>query len=208
MTMQIQTMSAEHADFTEPREEARLLEHAYDGIREYDNPLPGWWRVTFAATIVFAFLYLAYYDIAHWGTTPDAKYQSALAGWQAIYKGTSDSGGPNVTEASISAGAQNGDVIAQGADIFKTRCVGCHADEGRGQIGPNLTDLYQIHGTTRLDIYDTVRGGAPGTAMIAWGEVMKPGDIIAVATYVSSLRGKNVAGGKAPQGKPVPALAP
>ena len=28
-----------------------LTDHAYDGIQEYDNPLPGWWTYTFVATI-------------------------------------------------------------------------------------------------------------------------------------------------------------
>jgi hypothetical protein len=32
----------------------RLLAHEYDGIEEYDNPLPGWWSWIFVATIVFS----------------------------------------------------------------------------------------------------------------------------------------------------------
>ncbi|TMQ13150.1 MAG: c-type cytochrome [Deltaproteobacteria bacterium] len=188
-------------------DQARLMDHAYDGIREYDNPLPGWWNLIFAATFVVAFLYFAYYNIAGWGKTPAEKYQIALAGWQAGYRGGPGGGGPSVTEEMLAAGVQNPDVVARGAEVFTSRCIGCHAADGRGQIGPNLTDLYQIHGTTRLDLYGTILGGAPGTAMIAWGEVMKPAEIIAVATYVSSLRGKNLPG-KEPQGKSVPALAP
>src|SRR5215468_3858440 len=187
-------------------DESRLMEHDHDGIREYDNPLPGWWSAVFVATFVFAFLYFAYYDIAHWGRTPDERYKVALAGWQASYKGGPAGGSINVTEEMLAAGAANSEVVAQGAAVFAARCVGCHAEGGRGQIGPNLTDLYQIHGTTRMDLYATILGGAPGTAMIAWGEVMKPTEIMAVATYVSSLRGKNLPG-KEPQGKPVPALA-
>ena len=74
--------SAEDAEDAEDADESRLMEHDYDGIREYDNPLPGWWSAVFAATFVFAFLYFAYYDIAHWGRTPDQRYQVALAGWQ------------------------------------------------------------------------------------------------------------------------------
>jgi cytochrome c oxidase cbb3-type subunit 3 len=188
-------------------DQARLMAHAYDGIREYDNPLPGWWNLIFLLTFVFAFLYFAYYNIAGWGRTPAQNYQMALAGWQASYKGGPGGGGPSVTEEMLAGGAQNPDVVARGAEVFANRCIGCHAADGRGQIGPNLTDLYQIHGTTRMDLYGTIRGGAQGTAMIAWGEVMKPAEIIAVATYVSSLRGKNLSG-KEPQGKPVPALAP
>ena len=188
-------------------DDARLLDHNYDGIREYDNPLPGWWSIAFGATIAFAFLYFAYYDIAGWGRTPADSYKIALAGWQSTYRaGPGGGGGPSVTEDMLAAGAENPDLVARGADVFATRCIGCHGANAAGQIGPNLTDLYQLHGTTRMDLYGTILGGAQGTAMIAWGETLKPTEIIAVATFVSSLRGKNLAG-KEPQGKPVPAFA-
>jgi cytochrome c oxidase cbb3-type subunit 3 len=39
------------------RPDGPVLDHAYDGIREYDNPLPGWWTWMFVATIVFACVY-------------------------------------------------------------------------------------------------------------------------------------------------------
>jgi len=197
--------SLDALDADDAPDQARLMAHAYDGIREYDNPLPGWWNLIFAATFVFAFLYFAYDSIAGWGRTPAESYQIALAGWQASYKGGPGGGGPNVTEDMLAAGAENPEVVARGADVFASRCIGCHAPDGRGQIGPNLTDLFQLHGTTRMDLYGTIVGGSPGTAMIAWSEVMKPTEIIAVATFISTLRGKNLPG-KEPQGKPVPAL--
>lgn len=34
--------------------------HSYDGIEEYDNPLPAWWYWKFVLTIVFALGYLIY----------------------------------------------------------------------------------------------------------------------------------------------------
>lgn len=187
--------------------DAPLLDHSYDGIREYDNPLPGWWSMVFGATIAFAFLYFAYYDIANWGRSPAESYRIALAGWQATYKaGPGGGGGPSVTEDMLAAGADNSEIVAHGAAVFAARCTGCHGVNATGQIGPNLTDLFQLHGTTRMDLYATILGGAPGTAMIAWGETLKPAEIVAVATFVASLRGKNLPG-KDPQGKPVPALA-
>jgi len=190
-------------------DDARLMDHDYDGIREYDNPLPGWWSMIFGACIVFAFLYFAYYDIAGWGRSPGDNYKVALAGWQSVYKsgpGGGGGGGPAVTEEMLAAGAENPEVVARGAAVFAARCTGCHTADGRGLIGPNLTDLFQLHGETRMDLYGTIMGGAPGTAMIAWGDVMKPTEIIAVATFVATLRGKNLPG-KAPQGVPVPAFA-
>jgi cytochrome c oxidase cbb3-type subunit 3 len=183
----------------------RLMDHSYDGIQEYDNPLPSWWSIVFGATIAFAFLYFAFYDIAGWGRSPADSYRTALAGWQAIYKASPTESGPSVTEEMLAAGADNPEIVARGHEVFATRCIGCHGASANGQIGPNLTDLYQLHGTTRLDLYGTIVGGAPGTAMIAWAETLKPTEIIAVATFVSSLRGKNLPG-KEPQGKPVPAL--
>ncbi len=32
--------------------------HKYDGIREYDNPMPGWWVWTFVLTVVFSVVYV------------------------------------------------------------------------------------------------------------------------------------------------------
>jgi cytochrome c oxidase cbb3-type subunit III len=184
----------------------QLLDHSYDGIREYDNPLPSWWSIVFGATIAFAFLYFAYYSITGWGRSPADNYNVALAGWQSVYKAGPGGGGPNVTEEMLAAGADNPDVVARGAEVFAARCIGCHGANASGQIGPNLTDTFQLHGTTRMDLYGTILGGVAGTAMIPWGETLKPTEVISVATFVSSLRGKNLAG-KEPQGNPVPALA-
>jgi cbb3-type cytochrome c oxidase subunit III len=43
-------MSASH-------DEDRLLHHDYDGIQEYDNPMPRWWLYIFWGTIVWAALF-------------------------------------------------------------------------------------------------------------------------------------------------------
>lgn len=43
--------------------EPQLTEHAYDGIEEYDNPLPNWWLATFFVTIIFAALYYVHYTV-------------------------------------------------------------------------------------------------------------------------------------------------
>ena len=41
--------------------------HSYDGIEEYDNPLPRWWFMLFVATVLFALGYLALYPgLGNW----------------------------------------------------------------------------------------------------------------------------------------------
>ena len=41
----------------------KLLDHDYDGIKEYDNPLPGWWKWLWILTILFSFVYFPFYHI-------------------------------------------------------------------------------------------------------------------------------------------------
>jgi cytochrome c oxidase cbb3-type subunit III len=186
-------------------DEARLMAHSYDGIREYDNPLPGWWRAIFWGSIVFAAGYFIWFHVGHWGSTPESRYREALAEYDSTKERREAADAANVSEELLARDAQDPKVVAHGAEIFKARCVPCHTEDGHGLIGPNLTDLYQIHGTTRMDIYATVRGGVPGTAMLAWGEQMAATDVVAVAVFATTLRGKNIPG-KPPQGHPVEAF--
>jgi cytochrome c oxidase cbb3-type subunit III len=183
--------------------EPRLLAHSYDGIREYDNPLPGWWRAIFWGSIVFAAGYFVWFQVAGYGETPDQKYRAALAEYQGKKNARDAEDVANVNEDMLKRFASDPTMVEHGSQVFATRCATCHAADGRGLIGPNLTDLDQLHGETRVDIYRTVRGGVAGTAMPAWGEQLPAGDVVAAATFVITLRGKNVVGGKAPQGQPV-----
>ena len=188
-------------------EDARLMGHAYDGIREYDNPLPGWWKSIFIGSILFAGFYGLYFHLIEWGRTPTQKYQAALADYESKKEMRDRAEAANVSEKSLATAAQDPKLVEQGAQVFKVKCVSCHADDGRGLIGPNLTDYLQLHGTTRMDLYGTISKGVPGTAMLAWGEQMPQTEILAVAAFVVTLRGKNIPG-KAGQGSPVERFTP
>ncbi len=203
MTPPVDVATADHIEVPtreEPIEAGGpLMEHSYDGIREYDNPLPGWWRAIFWGSIVFAAGYWIWFHVGHWGRTPDEKYQAALAEYQGKRDIREAAEAAAVNEDTLTRNSTDPNVLSHGASIFATRCAACHDASGHGLIGPNLTDLYQLHGTTRMDIFKTVRGGVPGTAMPAWGEQLPPSDILAVASFAISLRGKNLPG-KPPQG--------
>lgn len=184
-----------------------LMAHDYDGIREYDNPLPGWWKSIFIGSIVFAGFYGLYFHVVGWGLSPEDHYKAALVAYDGNRETRERAELANINEDFLAQQTRDDKVLARGAAIFKQRCASCHGPEGAGLIGPNLTDNYQLHGVARLDIYKTVRGGASGTAMVAWGEQMGPTDVIAAASFAITLRGKRLAG-KSSEGLPVQPFAP
>ena len=78
--------------------------------------------------------------------------------------------------------------------------------DGGGNIGPNLTDAYWIHGSKPIDIFHTVIDGVPAKGMPTWGPQLGDDRIESVVAYVLSIRDTNVPAGKAPQGDRVEAL--
>jgi len=183
-----------------------LLDHEYDGIREYDNPLPGWWKGVFVATIVFAPIYAWWFHFGGPGQTMHQELAAEYAAYEVHRAEAELTTRVVVTEALLESWAHDAGKLELGRAVFVRACVGCHQEDGRGNIGPNLTDVYQLHGATRLDLYTTIQHGVTGTAMIAWSESMSSRELAAVAAFVSTLRGHPVPEGKAPQGAKVSAL--
>jgi len=94
----------------------------------------------------------------------------------------------------------------KGAKLFATSCTSCHGKDGGGLagLGPNMTDDCYKHGGKLTELYTTVQKGVSGTAMQAWGAgAMSSEEIRETVFYVRSLRGSNVAGGKACEGDKV-----
>lgn len=184
-----------------------LMSHEYDGIREYDNPLPGWWKGVFLASIIFAPIYAWWFHFGGPGSSPQAEFRrdwDAYAARRAEYERTAKL---DVTEELLAGMASDPEVLDAGHALFTQNCVGCHEANGSGKVGPNLTDEFQIHGASRLDIYATIRDGVPDKGMLTWSQTMRDRDMAAVATYVASLRGKSLPG-KAPEGRKVGRLEP
>jgi cytochrome c oxidase cbb3-type subunit 3 len=192
---------------SEPVEE-RLLAHEYDGIREYDNPTPGWWKGIFLISVVFAIGYWVWFHAGGPGKSAHAEYAEAKAQHEALRAAREAEESAGVNEQSLAALAADPAGAARGREVFLARCLACHTENGRGLVGPNLTDEFQIHGSTRIDIYETVKNGVPEKGMLAWGPVLAPEELMAVAAYAATLRGGNVPEGKAPEGVRVGPLAP
>src|SRR5512140_3227696 len=70
---------------TDDTEKDHLLEHSYDGIQEYDNPMPRWWVITFWATIIFAVAYALNVGGIGVGAGRIAAYDAEMAAFRAAH---------------------------------------------------------------------------------------------------------------------------
>jgi cytochrome c oxidase cbb3-type subunit 3 len=186
-------------------DEDRLLDHEYDGIKEYDNPMPRWWLATFWVTIIFSVLYLLNLPIVGVGKGRLADYQADMA--EATALAAKNNPLANITPETIVAASTDQAKQTLGATTFKTMCASCHLADGGGQIGPNLTDSYWIHGAQPLEVFKTVVEGVPAKGMPAWGKMLKPDQVVAVTGYVLSLKGTTPKIPKPPQGINVDSVA-
>ncbi len=182
-------------------ERDRILDHEYDGIREYDNPLPGWWVMLFLITIVFAVGYWFYYPMGE-GETEIGQYNRQMLALADLQMKELLKLGP-ITDRTILGLQKKPDLMTGARATFAARCAVCHGANGEGKIGPNLTDKFWLHGGRLTDIYHTITEGVPDKGMISWKTQMGPGEILAVAAYVGTLSGSSPPNPKAPQGTEV-----
>lgn len=178
----------------------KLLDHAYDGIQEYDNPLPTWWKLIFYATIIVAPLYM--WDPLGIGVGPgkEKAYQQELAAFNAAHP----KGATTYTDDQLAAFAKDPAKVDAGKAVYTTYCVPCHRPDGGGLIGPNLTDDFWIHGGRPTDIMKTVNEGVLAKGMPNWGKMLKPEQVEGAVAYVQTLHGTNPANPKEPQGTKYP----
>jgi len=174
-----------------------LMGHDYDGITEYDNDLPPWWKYGFYLTIVFAFVYVGYYHVTKSGQLQTAEYETEMR--QAALMASTVSDDPNqlTTYAALTAPAD----LAAGKSLFVTNCAPCHGANAEGKVGPNLTDEYWLHGGEINHVYKTIKFGVTSKGMVAWKGKLAGKQILQVASYIQSLQGSKPAGAKEPQGE-------
>jgi cytochrome c oxidase cbb3-type subunit III len=170
--------------------------HEYDGIHEYDNSPPAWFNWLFYVTVFAAFCYLMYFHVLKIGDLSQAEYEKQVKAAEPIIAKAQEKAivladQPRYTD------EKN---LTIGKMIFMSNCVICHGDKGQGNIGPNLTDDFWIHGGKYPQIFKTIFNGVPEKGMLTWKKTLKPEDIRRVASYVYTLRGSNPSNPKAPQG--------
>ena len=168
----------------------QTMGHAFDGIEEYDNPLPRWWFMLFLGTLIFAAGYLALYPgLGNFkgllpgyedGWTQVAQWEREVAKAETEY-------GPifaKYSAMSLEQVAQDEQALKMGGRLFATYCSICHGSDAKGAVGfPNLTDQHWRWGGEAETIKTTILNGRIG-AMPAWGNALGDDGVRNVAAFV------------------------
>ncbi len=186
-------------------EKENLTGHEYDGIQEYDNPLPNWWLATFFATIIFGFNYWIHYQFGE-APTQLEELKTDMAIIESKNKQANQPQNPvnAENESDLKKLLSDSNSVSKGKEVYQTKCSACHGQELQGSIGPNLVDEYWIYGKGHLsEIISVVRRGVLDKGMPAWGTMLKEDEIKSVVVFIGSKQGTKPANPKPPQGEKV-----
>jgi len=93
----------------------------------------------------------------------------------------------------VSSLAFHAAVPADGAKIFKEKCVMCHGADGKGFAAlktPDFTDPRWQASMKDKQVHDVIKNGKKGTAMAAFGDQLSEEEITALVAYIRSLKKK------------------
>jgi cytochrome c oxidase cbb3-type subunit 3 len=197
------------------KKELRQVEttgHEWDGIEEYNNPLPRWWVWVFYATIVWGIGYTIAYPA--WplikeatpgllGASTREDVKNEIAAVNAANQAIKD----KLVAADLNAIGADPELAAYaqnaGAAVFRTNCTTCHGSGANGFEGkgyPSLVDNDWLWGGAMEDIHLTITHGIRNTTdpdaryseMPKFGvdELLDETQIAQVAEYVLSLSGQ------------------
>lgn len=178
--------------------------HAFDGIEEYDNPLPRWWFLLFVGTLIFALGYLALYPgLGNWaGLLPGYDYadndkkirfSDGATGWTGVHEWEKEMAqsearfGPIFAKFAampIEEVAKDPQALKMGGRLFASNCSVCHGSDAKGAYGfPNLTDADWRWGGDPQSIKTSIMAGRHAV-MPAWGAVIGEQGVRDVSAYV------------------------
>ncbi len=177
----------------EPKDQPELHgQNVWDGLREYDNPLPKWWSNLFYITVIFAVGYLALF--------PGLAILPGYLGWSSTDRYKKEVAEVNAEvdpifnaylKQDVATVANDKGALQIGGRLFQTYCVQCHGSDMRGSKGfPNLVDADWLYPGTPDAIKTTIMDGRVG-AMPSFAGQLKPEQIKDVSQFVLTLSGRS-----------------
>lgn len=173
--------------------------HEYDGIVEFDNPMPRWWVFMFWGTIVFGFLYVGAYGLGNFqgflklDVDGEKVSWSSANQWKAEVQAFDKKIEPLYAEYSavpVEELVNNPEALKSGQRLYKSNCSVCHGTNAKGALGfPNLTDNDWLYGGSPEQIKATITNGRQG--VMPSHEAILGGDegIKNMVQYVRSMSG-------------------
>ena len=184
-------------------EEPGTTGHSWDGLEEYNNPLPRWWMWLFYITIVFALIYLILY--------PGLGSYGGYLGWSSTGQYQQEQKRAAATYGPIIDRFLKQDAIAVAADaeareigqrLFLNYCAQCHGSDAGGSRGyPNLRDGDWLYGGTPEAIRTTIVDGRNGVMPPLGAALGSSEDVRDTVHYVLALAGRTHDGLRAQRGK-------
>lgn len=162
--------------------------HEWDGIEEYNNPLPRWWFHLFILTIVFAVGYLAYY--------PGMGNYKGISEWTSVKAWQEENDKVLAKRAELFSTfigkpipemIKDEKAMAIGERLFANHCSTCHGSDAQGAVGfPNLADNDWLYGGDPATLITSITNGRNGV-MPPWGAALGEDGVNQVSTYVRNM---------------------
>lgn len=179
--------------------------HVWDeDLKEYNNPLPGWWLNLFYITLVFGIVYLILYPglglyegYLGWSQVKqyEEEVENAREKYEPIYE--------QYANQDIADLINNPEALQIGKRLYSAYCTQCHGSDAGGARGyPNLRDDSWLWGGEPEAIKTTILNGRQA-AMPAWKGVLTDENIDQVSEYIISLSGRTYDVSTATEGKKI-----
>lgn len=162
--------------------------HIWDGITEYDTPLPRWWISMFLILTVVALGYWVLYPgLGTFKGLLDTNQAKEVRADQEKIEAIVRPVFQKYAEMPIEDIAKDDEARAIGQRLFLNNCAQCHGSDAQGSPSfPNLTDGSWLWGGEPEKILQTITNGRRGI-MTAHKTLMTPAQASDVAQYVRSL---------------------
>ncbi|OYU38317.1 MAG: cytochrome-c oxidase, cbb3-type subunit III [Pseudorhodobacter sp. PARRP1] len=205
--------------------EVETTGHSWDGIEEFNNPLPRWWVWVLYLTIIWGIGYTIAYPA--WplitGHTQGVIGSNQRADVEADIKRFDDANAgikAKLVAADLASIPANDELktfaVSAGASVFKNNCAQCHGSGAAGVQGkgyPNLLDndwlwggdMEAIHTTVTHGIRNTTDEDARLSQMPAFGVdgILEKPQIAQVVQYVRQISGQDHDAAQATEGAAV-----